>query len=309
MNEFRSKMQNEILMQFRGVLYTVAFGCGGVIFRQHFIKLLGYGESKGGEIIRYMEDFKLIKHRKLGRNYLLILQHATLSYLGIGNKNVIVSAKRVVHSATLCEMLLHLYNPEDERKIHKLLTMSNFPYFIPRNSYNILYRIYNFLSNKGVSELDTLAWNMQELDKKIKCIEQSKIGEKEQMPEKIVKADDLLILRNNDMFVKSVSYVDDTLIFHMALFANNKDSDKISEIIHRTEVALADMMGGLNIKYVFDIYSLSPKNAAAENKVLRNLLSINGNEQKEEFYKNNITYHWYNRKNTLFSGIDLDKWL
>lgn len=74
MNDFRSKMQNEILMQFRGVLYTVAFGCGGVIFRQHFIKLLGYGESKGSEIIRYMEDFKLIKHRKLGRNYLLIHQ-------------------------------------------------------------------------------------------------------------------------------------------------------------------------------------------------------------------------------------------
>lgn len=104
-----------------------------------------------------------------------------------------------------------------------------------------------------------------------------------------------------------VSYVDDTLIFQMALFANNKDSDKISEIIHRTEVALADMMGGLNIKFIFDIYSLSPKNSATENKVLRNLLSIKGNEQKEEFYKNNITYHWYNRKNTLFSGVDLDK--
>lgn len=95
----------------------------------------------------------------------------------------------------------------------------------------------------------------------------------------------------------------------MALFANNKDSDKISEIIHRTEVALADMMGGLNTKYVLDIYNLSPKNPATENKVLRNLLSIKGNEQKEEFYKNNITYHWYNRKNTLFLGIDLDKWL
>ena len=93
----------------------------------------------------------------------------------------------------------------------------------------------------------------------------------------------------------------------MVLFATNKSSDKIAKTIRKTEIALNDMFSDINIKYIFDIYSLTERFENIEKRVLKNL--ANENELKEEYYRDIITYHWYNCKNKLFSAIDLDKWL
>ena len=95
----------------------------------------------------------------------------------------------------------------------------------------------------------------------------------------------------------------------MALFATNMNAEKIAQTIRMTETALNDMFGDIHIRYRIDIYSLSERIESIETRAMRNLLAAKGNELKADFYKNIITFHWYNRKNALFSGIDMDKWL
>ena len=307
MNDIEINLQNEIFNKYYKLFYLITFGCGGVIFRQHFIKFLGKSISSCNEIIKKMEEVKLIRHYKLGRNTILIVKYATLCKFDLENKSIKLTSARLLHSALFCEMLLHTYNSEDIDKIDKLLKSSNFSYFIPRNSYRILSRIYSYLTYKGCENLNSLEWAMLQLDKKTTFIETCWKGRCENIQQDIVEIDDLLTLRNNDVYVKSVSSDGNTIKLNMVLFATNKSSDKIARTIRKTEIALNDMFSDINIKYIFDIYSLTEKFENIEKRVLKNL--ANENELKEEYYKEIITYHWYDCKNKLFSAIDLDKWL
>ena len=117
------------------------------------------------------------------------------------------------------------------------------------------------------------------------------------------------MLRSLDMYVKSITSDGDSIKLNMALFATNMNAEKIAKAIRKTETALSDMFGDIPIKYRFDIYSLSERIEGIEKRTMKNLLAAKGGELKEDFYSSIITYHWYNRKTALFSGIDIEKWL
>ena len=309
MNDIQIKLQNELFNEHYKLFRILVYGCGGVMFRQHFIKFMGGSESKCGEIIKLMEDFKLIKQQRVGKNFIVVAKYAMLCKFDLENKSVRLSSGRVFHSALLCEMLLHTYNPEEIDKIERLLSLSNFFYFTPRNSYRILSRIYNYLYERGFTSLDTLEWSMKQLDTKTTFIETSYKGRSESLPEQDIEVIDLLVLRSLDMYVKSITSDGDSIKLNMALFATNMNAEKIAKAIRKTETALSDMFGDIPIKYRFDIYSLSERIEGIEKRTMKNLLAAKGGELKEDFYSSIITYHWYNRKTALFSGIDIDKWL
>ena len=68
MNDIQINLQNEIFNKYYKLFYLITFGCGGVIFRQHLIKFLGKSNKTCNDIIKQMEEVKLIRHYKLGRN-------------------------------------------------------------------------------------------------------------------------------------------------------------------------------------------------------------------------------------------------
>ena len=310
MSEIQSKLQNELFNEHYRLFKILVYGCGGIMFRQHFVKLMNGGsDTKCLDTIKLMEDFKLIKQQRIGKNYVVVAKYATFCKFDLDSKIARQSSARVFHSALLCEMLLHTYEPEEIEKIDRLLSLSNFFYFLPRNSYRILSRIYNYLYERGFTNLDTLEWSMKQLDIKTTFIETSGRGRCETLPEQDIEVIDLLMLRNLDMYVKSVSSDGDSIKLNMALFATNMNADKIARTIRKTETALSDMFGEISIKYRIDIYSLSERIEGVEKRTMKNLLSAKGNELKEDFYSSIITYHWYNRKTALFSGIDIEKWL
>ena len=71
MNDIQIKLQNELFNEHYKLFRILVYGCGGVMFRQHFIKFMGGSESKCNEIIKLMEDFKLVKQLfKRGRELL-----------------------------------------------------------------------------------------------------------------------------------------------------------------------------------------------------------------------------------------------
>ena len=310
MNDIQIKLQNELFNEYYRLFKILVYGCGGVMFRQHFVKLMnGSSDTKCFDTIKMMEDFKLIKQQRMGKNFLVVAKYATFCKFGLEGRTPRLSSSRVLHSALLCEMLFHTYNPEDIEKIERLLTLSNFFYFSPRNSYRILSRIYNYLYERGFKELDTLEWSMKYLDTKTTFIEANGRGRCESLPEQDIAVIDLLMLHDLDMYVKSVSSDGDSIKFNMALFATNMTAEKIARTIRKTETALSDMFGDISIKYRFDIYSLSERIEGIEKRTMKNLLTVKGGELKEDFYSSIITFHWYNRKGALFSGIDIEKWL
>ena len=310
MSEIQSKLQNELFNEHYRLFKILVYGCGGIMFRQHFVKLMNGGsDTKCLDTIKLMEDFKLIKQQRIGKNYVVVAKYATFCKFDLDSKIARQSSARLFDSALLCEMLLHTYEPEEIEKIDRLLSLSNFFYFLPRNSYRILSRIYNYLYERGFTNLDTLEWSMKQLDINTTFIETIGRGRCETLPEQDFEVIDLLMLRNLDMYVKSVSSDGDSIKLNMALFATNMNADKIARTIRKTETALSDMFGEISIKYRIDIYSLSERIEGVEKRTMKNLLSAKGNELKEDFYSSIITYHWYNRKTALFSGIDIEKWL
>lgn len=306
MNVIQTRIQSELLRTYHKQLYIALFGCGGVIFRTHFAKLIGKNASY---ILNAMIEHKLIKQQKIGRNFVIILRHSVFKQFHLDNKSVRITVKMLLHNALWCEMLLHKYNADEIDKIVTRLNMSNFSYFQPHHSRDILNRTYTFLYHRGESNLSTLQWSIDELDRKIAYIKSSTKGRKEKLNRQGVKSDDLLTLRSNDVYVESASFNDDRICLHFAVFGINKNADKLSEIITKTEKAVEDIFSDINIKNIFDIYSLSDRNEHTEKKLHRNLLAIKGNELKEDYYRENIFFHWYNCKNRLFSGIDIGKWV
>lgn len=310
MNDIQIKLQNELFNEYYRLFKILIYGCGGVMFRQHFVKLMnGSSETKCLDTIKLMEDFSLIKQQRIGKNYVVVARYAAFCKFDLDGRTPRLTSGRVFHSALLCEMLFRTYEPEEIEKIDRLLSLSNFFYFSPRNSYRILSRIYNYLYERGFTNLDTLIWSMKQLDIKTTFIETSGRGRYECLPKQDIEVIDLLMLRNLDMYVKSVSSDGDSIKLNLALFATNMNAEKIARTIRKTETALADMFGEISIKYRIDIYSLSERIEGIEKRTMRNLLSAKGNELKEDFYNSIITYHWYDRKNALFSGIDIEKWV
>ena len=304
MNEIDRFIQEELLSRNKKLFFIILYGCGGVVFLKHFYDILGH---KNTFLLQKFIDYKLIKLKRVGKNQVVILKYAVFCYFNLENKTIKFTSNRLLHSALLCELIIHTYIHCDKGEVEKLLLQSNFCYFSPRNSFNILNRIYTFLSNKKEGDLTVLYWSLKELEEKIKFIETSSKGRKDKLPKKIYKTDDLLTLKSNDIYIKNIDYKAGSIRLYVAIFATDKTSDKITQAILKAETALTDMLTGININIFYDIYSLNERSKKLENKVYTNL--ITGDERKHEKYKENVKYHWYNSKNSLLSGIDINKWL
>lgn len=306
MNELRERIQAELLTHYNNEFYIFVYGCGGVIFRQHFLKLLD--SSNGLEIIRTMEEYNLVKQKQIGKNYVLIVRHATLRSFGLQNKSVRLTSARLLHSALFCEVMLHTYGSGECDKMRRLLSLSNFAYFAPRNSVNILGRIFSYLESRNVDGLGVLQGSIAELEKKTRFIESSYQGRSESMGE-TSSLDDLLTLRNNDVYIKSINAVGDSIVLNVALFATNKRAEKICDAVCKTESTIASTFGNIKLAYRIHVYSLAHKSEATEKRVKNRLLSVQGNATKADFYDSILFFHWYDKKNTLFSGIEIERWL
>ena len=306
MNDINKYVQEELIKRYQSVFYIALFGCGGVIYRKHLLALLG---RKNATILKRLEENSLIKQRKIGQSSIIILKHAVFRYFGLEGKAVRLSANKLLHSALFGEMLLETYSAEDIRKMEQMLKRSNFACYTPRNNYYILNRIYSFLEKRSEGDLDALRWAVEQMAKKIRFMEESHIGRREQLPKASVETDDLMTLQQNGIYIRDVDYIDGILHLYMALFITNKTAEQIVSAITRTETAIADIFGDTKLYCHFDMYSLGEKAERKENRVLYTLLHRNGNEWKEAYYTDCLTYHWHNCKKSLLSGIDMYRWL
>ena len=306
MNEIQEKIQGDLMKRYHKQLYVVLLGGGGVIFRSHFMKLLG---DDSEYVLKMMIDHNIVKQKRVGKNYVIVLKHAVYCHYQYTNKNAKLTSKRLLHSALLFEMLIHTYGADGIIKMEKLLCMSNLPYYTLDNSLNILTRIYSYLTYRGDEDLATLKWSIDRTSKKIDFMKQSTKGRKWTLERIETRFEDLLTLRSNGVYTLYASNKDDALELHFGIFSINKGADKIAEAITKAEKVVDDVFGGINIKCVFNVYSLCEKSERTEKKVLNNLMFLKGNEIKEEYYKENIRFYWYDCKNRLLSGIDVEKWL
>ena len=306
MNEIQEKIQGDLMKRYHRQLYVVLLGGGGVIFRSHFMKLLG---DDSEYVLKMMIDHNIVKQKRVGKNYVIVLKHAVYSRYQCPNKNAKLTSKRLLHSALLFEMLIRTYGADGIIKMEKLLYMSNLPYYSLHNSLDILTRIYSFLTYKGEGDLSSLKWSIDRTSKKIEFLKQSTKGRKGTLERIETRFEDLLTLRSNSVYTLYASNTDNGLELHFGIFAINKTADKISEAITKSERTVSDLFGGIDIKCVFNVYSLCERSARTENKVLNNLMFLKGNELKGDYYKENVRFFWYNCKNRLFSSIDIDKWL
>ena len=306
MNEIQEKIQEDLMKRYHRQLYVILLGGGGVVFRSHFKKMLG---DDADYVLKMMIDHEIVKQKRIGRNYVVILKHIVYCRYQLHNKNSKLTSKRLLHSALLFEMLIRTYGADGIIKMEKLLCMSNLPYYHLDNSLNILTRIYSYLTYRGDEDLATLKWSIDRTSKKIEFVKQSTKGRKGQLERIETRFEDLLTLRSNGVYTLYASDNGGTLELHFGIFAIGKGADKISEAITKAEKVVDDVFGGINIKCVFNVYSLCEKSERTEKKVLSNLMFLKGNELKGDYYKENVRFYWYDCKNALFSGIDIDKWL
>ena len=306
MNEIQEKIQGDLMKRYHKQLYVVLLGGGGVIFRVHFMKLLG---EDADYVLKMMIEHNIVKQKRIGKNYVVILKHAVYCRYQLSNKNAKLTSKRLLHSALLFEMLIRTYGADQIIKMEKLLCMSNLPYYHLDNSLNILTRIYSYLTYKGDEDLATLKWSIDRTSKKIEFMKQSTKGRKGTLERIEMRFEDLLTLRSKGVYTLYASNKDDALELHFGIFAIGKGADKITEAITKAEKVVDEVFGGISIKCVFNVYSLCERSERTEKKVLSNLMFLKGNELKGDYYKENVHFFWYNCKNRLFSGIDIDKWM
>lgn len=306
MNEIQEKIQVDLMKCYHRQLYVVLLGGGGVIFRSHFMKLLG---NDAEYVLKMMIQHNIVKQKRVGKNFVIVLKHAVYCRYQFPNKNAKLTSKRLLHSALLFEMLIRTYGADGIIKMEKLLCMSNLPYYHLDNSLNILTRIYSYLTYKGDEDLATLKWSIDRTSKKIEFVKQSTRGRKGTLERIETRFEDLLTLRSNNVYTLYARNKDDALELNFGIFAINKGADKISEAITKAEKVVDSLFGSISIKCVFNVYSLCERSERTEKKVLSNLMFLKGNELKGDYYKENVRFYWYNCKNRLFSGIDIDKWL
>ena len=270
------------------------------------MKLLG---DDAEYVLKMMIDHNIVKQKRVGKNFVIVLKHAVYCRYQYQNKNAKLTSKRLLHSALLFEMLIRTYGADGIIKMEKLLCMSNLPYYTLDNSLNILTRIYSYLVYKGEEDLATLKWSIDRTSKKIEFMKQSTKGRKGTLERIETRFEDLLTLRSSGVYVLYASNKDDALELHFGIFAINKGAAKITEAITKAEKVVDEVFGSINIKCVFNVYSLCERSERTEKKVHSNLMFLKGNELKGDYYKENVHFFWYNCKNRLFSGIDIDKWL
>lgn len=305
MDKIDNLLKEELLKQNNKLFFIIIYANGGVMFLKHFYELLGKQDKK---LLQRMIDAKLLKTKRLGKSHIVIAKYSLYQHFGLENKSIILTSKRILHSALVSELLIHTYG-RDLNKIEKMLRAGNFLYFSPEDSLNFLNRIYCFMELKKSFDLSVLQGSLKEHENKVNFYKSSRKGNKDKLEKGKFCEEDLFTLRSKDIYMRYADFKADTLRVYVAILSNGKRTDKIVEAINKSEMTLQYMLEGINIKIYFDIYSLDEKSELLESRVKVNLLKLKGNELKEDYYSDAINFHWYNSRKTLFSGIDIAKWL
>lgn len=285
----------------------ILYGCGGVIFQSHFFKVIGRHNAR---LLSDLQECNLICIKKIGKNNIILLKHYVFSYFGLPNKCVRLNGNRLLHSAALCEMLLRMHGCGNIDAMEITVRCSNFGYFAPERTVQILDVVYNyFSSNYTASELSALAWAIARHKEKLNFIKGSEKGRTDKLPAPCVPYTDFYTLRNSDVYISGIDAHGKTLRLSLAVLATGKSAVQISDVIHKAEVALADTFGQIALTYSFDVLSLAAPSDGSEARIIKNLLLFRENVGKEDFYKKIIIFRWLNCKTHLLSGIDIEKWL
>lgn len=299
--------QRLLFKQNNKLFFIILYGCGGAIFQKHFYELIGKRDNK---LLKDMADNRLVRIKRVGKNNVVILKYAVFRLFNLPNKCVRLTASKLVRSTTVCELLLNTFSSGEVENMEKYIRGSNILYFRPEFDYQLLNVIYDhFEPQYTKSELSTLAWAVKHHKEKADFIKRSQKGRKETMPERAVKYDDFITLRNNDVYIKYVDSHGKILRIAMVIFATNRNADKISDLILKTETALIDTFGAMELAPTYEVLSLNERAEATEKKVFRNLVKLPENATREDYFKKVVIFKWYGCKNKLFSGIDIDKWL
>lgn len=306
-NSTLEQARNELIKKNFKLFSIILYGCGGVLFQSQFFDILGRKN------VRLLEDFKecnLIRVKKVGKNNIIILKHAVFCYFNLPNKSVRLTANRLLHSALVCEILFLLNGKGNIDAMFNSLRYGNLSYFRPEYTVKLLEITYSHFRNLYTEdELSTFAWAIARHREKTDFLKGSEKGRKDKLPAPTIPYTDLLTLRNNGVYLREADSQGKVLRLRMMILATGKDAAQIAELVRKTEQSLADTFGNMEINYSFEIFSLAERSEGAEQRIFKNLLTFPENAGKEDFYKNILTFHWFDCKNRLFSGIDIEKWL
>lgn len=195
--------QRLLFKQNNKLFFIILYGCGGVIFQRHLYGLMGKRDNK---LLKEMVDNRLVRIKRVGKNNVIILKYAVFRLFNLPNKCVRLTTNKLIRSATVCEMLLHTFSSGDVENMEKYIRSSNIPYFRPEFDYELLQVIReHFEPQYTASELSTLDWAIKHHKEKADFIKNSQKGRKEKMPERTIKYDDFIILRNNDSYTMSTT--------------------------------------------------------------------------------------------------------
>ncbi len=292
MDGIKEMCQKKLLADNEKIIYIIILGCGGVMFLKHFRQLTNTKDTK---LIDKLADNGIIKIKQVGRNKVVIARYTAYCYLGLKSKSAKITSKHLLHSALLCEMLIHTYHGNIDKMI-KVLKQSNFQYYSIEDSQNFINRVMCFMADKSANT-STLQSFLDEIKEKTEFLKSSTKGRKETLNKSDCQTSDLLILRNNSVYIHFADYIDGTLQIHIAIYQHQNNPDKLIRNIKKAYNLFGAMLYGIRSKIYIDVYSLNDKSEYTENKIFR------------QFPNENISFHWYSVKNRLFSGIDVEKWL
>ena len=292
MDGIKEMCQKKLLADNEKIIYLIISGCGGVMFMKHFYSMIGKTDTR---LIDRLIDNGIIKVKQIGRNKVIIAKHTAYRHFGLSTKSPRLTSKHLLHSALLCEMLIHTYFDNTEKMV-KILQQGNFCYYAVENSLNFLNRVYCFMNGKS-ADTSTLKLYLDELKEKTEFLKSSTKGRKDTLKKTACQTTDLLILRNNNIYVHYADYTENTLQIHLAIFQYQNNTEKLIRNIKKSLEAVSSMMYGIPTRVIIDVYSLNEKSEFLQKKVFNS------------FPDENIRFHWYNVKNRLFSGIDVEKWL
>lgn len=222
MDRIDNLLKEELLKQNNKIFFVIIYACGGVMFLKHFYELLGKQDKK---LLQRMIDAKLLKTKRLGKSYIIIGKYSLYQHFGLQNKSIVLTSKRILHSALVAEMLIHTYG-NDLNRIEKMLRAGNFLYFSTEDSLNFLNRIYCFMVLKKSYELSVLHGSIKEHENKVNFYNNCRKGKRDKLEKVEFCEEDLFTLRSKDIYMRYADFKGDTLRIYVAILSNGKRIDK-----------------------------------------------------------------------------------
>lgn len=298
MNEIINKIIIETLEKHDTALSLLIYGFGGVIFKNQFKEITG---EKNDNLVNFLVEHKYIKTVKLNKNTLLVARYKLYSHYGLKNKSSVVSGKRILHSSLYGEILIRCHSA-DERYIKKSLHAGTVCYYSPEDALNLLTRVSAHAEKHG-HDIQYLSSSIDEIRSKVNFCKSRTKGNRETLKKSAIAKEtkDILVLKDNGIYILGVNYDGENYIFEVGIFAHTLRFDKIIKQLLLSDRVIKSTFYGLPVKLNITVYSHFPENkgySARTEKVL-----------KEKNYTNTVKFMFFDSKRKLFSGIDINKWL